>query len=232
MEVAPAVENRQETVTPLQRLSRALSDFFSGLARITALSMLLAPVVILSILLVDIPVRGLDHFFSTPLLKPGNWLNRGALVMSLGPMLVVLFARRFGGDEAARAVTASWGIAAIAAFAEFTYLAPRIAPGDLPSARFTAAFVGSAMLAQYVAAGLYDVMRGGGGWWRAPLYSLLGAYFVQLVIYYPAAYWRADAPWLNWMVTDFGVRAALSVGFLAVYYFMRRRLKPRGGYGG
>jgi len=232
MDIAPAVETRRERDTPLQRLMRALADFAVGLGRLALLTAFLLPVVLLSILTIDMPVRAFDHFFSTEILRPGLWLSRGQLVMALGPMLIVLIARRYGGEEAARVVTAAWAAAAIAAFVEFAYLAPVIEPGDLPTARFAFAFAASAMTGQYVAAALYDVLRGGGAWWRAPLYALLAGYAAHVVIWFAVGYWTSNAPWLNWMVMDFSLKTAMAFAFLPLYRALRRRLKPRGGYGG
>lgn len=227
-----AIEQHRPRETPLQRIWREMRGFAAGITRLAALSLIFTPIILVSFLTIDLPVYALDHFFTTPALKPGNWLTWGQIVVAGGAMVAILIARRFGGDEASRVVIAAWGLAAIAAFAELAYLAPVLSPGDFPSARFLGAFVGTTMLAQLISTGFYDVARGGGAWWRAPFYALLVGYGVQIVIYYPVVYRASGAPWLNWIVVDFAIKAALAAGFLIPYRFFRKRLKPRGGFGG
>ncbi len=232
MEVAPPVESHRERATPMQRLLAAIGGFLVGFTRLAVLTALMLPILIASFLTVDIPVRALDHYFPMEAMRPGNWLSRGDIFMAFGAMAGVLMARRFGGDEAARAITAAWGLAAFAAFAGIAYLAPDLAPGDLPAARYIAAFVLAAMMGQYMAVGLFDVLRGGTDWWRAPLYALLAGYAVHVTLFYGVAYWSSSVPWLNWMATDFALKAAMAVAFLWPYWRLRRGLKPRGGLGG
>ena len=232
MEVAPAVESYRKRETPLQKLRRAMGEFLASLARTLALAALLSLILWSGFLLLDLPVRSLDHLFTTDVLKPGNWLSEGRILLALAPMFVILAARRFGGEEAARAVTAAWTLAAAAVFAGYAYLAPLLEPADLPPARFAAGVAASALLGQYVAAGLYDVLRGGRSWWRAPFYSLLSAYGASAAVYFPAVYWGSGAPWLNWAILDFSFNAILAGCFLAAYRMARRPLRPRGGLGG
>lgn len=233
MEIAAAVETRRPIKeTPLQRLAREARDFGAALVRAALLSALLIPILILAFLTVDLPFRGFDHFFSLPAVKPGNWLSVGYFLMAAGPMLAILIARRFGGDEASRVITASWAIAAFAAFAGVSYLSPALEDGDMPSVAFVVGFVGSSILSQFVAAGVYDITRGREAWWRAPFFAALAAFLAQTFLYFPIAYWTSVAPWLNWMVQDVGLKALLIVAFLGLYRLLMKPLRPRGGYGG
>lgn len=233
MEFAAAVETRRPIKeTPLQRLARETREFFASLVRVLILSALLTPVLIFSFLTVDVPFRGFDHFFGAGPVKPGNWLSLGYFAMAAGPAIVILIARRLGGEEASRVVTASWAIAAFAAFAGVSYLAPTLEEGDFPSVAFVVAFVGSSIVAQFAAAAIYDMTRGREAWWRAPFFAALGAYLIQTAIYFPVAYWTSVAPWMNWMVEDVGLKALVIVVFLGVYRLLMKPLRPRGGYGG
>ena len=233
MEVVAAIETRRPIrETPLQRLGRELRKFAQALLRVTLLSGLLIPILLVAFLTVDIPYRGFDHLFSMGPVKPGNWLSLGYFLMAAVAPLVVLIARRFGGEEASRVVTASWAATAFAAFAGVSYLSPELEDGDMPATAFVVAFVGSSVLSQFVAGGVYDVTRGGGKWWRAPFFALLGAYLVQTSLYFPIAYWKSVAPWMNWMVEDVALKSLLIVGFLGIYRVLMNNLKPRGGYGG
>lgn len=233
MEATSAVEKRRPIrETPAQVLARETTAFVRGLLRMLVLAALLSPVLLFSFLTVDLPVRNFDHLFDAPALKPGNWLSIGGFIMGLGAPLAVLITRRFGGDEASRAVTAAWGVAAVATFAELSYLAPVLDASDFPSVRFVVAFVAAAMLGQYTAIGVYDVTRGGGRWWRAPLIALLSGFAVHSTFYFCVAYWGVGAPWMNWMVSDFAIKAMTAFAFLPIYGLLRKSLRPMGGFGG
>jgi len=233
VEAATAVETRRPIKeTPLEKLARETRRFFASLARVALLAGIIIPILVLSFLTVDIPYRGLDHFFSMGPVKPGNWLSVGYFLMAAVPPIVILIARRFGGEEASRVVTAAWGLAAFAAFAGVSYLSPQLEDGDMPSTSFVVAFVGSSILSQFTAGAVYDITRGGERWWRAPFFALLSSYVAQTSFYFPIAYWGAVAPWANWMVEDIALKSLLIVAFLGIYRILMKRLKPRGGYGG
>ncbi len=233
MDIPAAIEQRRPIKeTPLERLARLTREFFVALARLAMLSMLLLPILIYAFFFVDLPYRGFDQFFGSAMAKPGNWLSLGFLAMALAPFLVILISRRFGGEEASRVVTASWFVAALAAFAGVSYLAPVLESGDLPSVAFVVAFVGSSLVAQFAAAAIYDVTRGSERWWRAPFFSSLAAFVAQAFLYFPIAYWGSNAPWLNWLVQYIALAALGTVAFLGAYWVLMRRLRPRGGWGG
>lgn len=233
MEIATATERRRRRETALERLSRQTGEFFSAFARMLLLAGLLALILLFSFLTADIPFRAFDRLYGgVEALRPSNWLTNGALIMATAPLLAILFTRKWGGDEASRAITAAWTFAALAIFAELSYLAPVLEDGDLPPVRFVVAFVASAMAAQYMAANIYDVARGGGDWWRAPLFAAIGGYLTYGLIYFPSVYWGVKVPWVNWMVSDFAIHMLMAVAFLPVYGALRRKLRPSGGFGG
>lgn len=233
MEAMRAVERRQAKETPLQRLARQSGDAVSALARLAIMALFLTPLLLGAVLTLDIPLRSFDWIFGSAIVvRPSNWLTHGGFIMGLAPLIAILFARKYGGDEASRAVTAAWGLAAVAVLAELSYLAPSLGEADLPGVRFTVAFVAAAMAAQYMAANIYDVTRGGGRWWRAPLYGGLAAALTYAFIYFPALYFGSGVPWLSWMIGDIAIKTVCAVAFLAVYGVMRRSLRPSGGYGG
>lgn len=233
MEAMRAVEKRQPKETSLQRLARRTGDAASAFVRLGVMVFLLTPVLLAAVLTLDIPMRAFDWIFGSAIaVRPSNWLTHGGFIMGFAPLVAILFARKYGADEASRAVTAAWGLAAIAVMAELSYLAPVLGESDLPGVRFTVAFVAAAMAAQYMAANIYDVTRGGGRWWRAPLYGALAGALSYAFIYFPGLYLGAGVPWLSWMIGDIAVKTACAVGFLAVYGLLRRSLRPKGGYGG
>ena len=233
MEASAAVERRKPKETAMQRLARHFGEFSVSMTRMSMLAVILTPILLLAFLTVDLPMRAFDGFFGADtVIRPSNWLSKGGFVMGLAPLVAILFARKYGGDEASRVITASWGLAAIAVFAELSYLAPALEDGDMPTVRFTMLFVASAMAAQYVAVNVYDITRGGARWWRAPLYAALSGYGVYALIYFPGIYMDAGAPWLNWMIGDFAIKTLGAFAFLPVYGLLRKSLRPKGGFGG
>lgn len=233
MDIPAAVEQRRPIKeTPLERLARLTREFFVALARVAMLSGLLLPLLVFAFFSVDLPYRAFDQFFGAAVAKPGNWLSLGFLAMALAPFVVILISRRFGGEEASRVITASWAVAALAAFAGISYLAPVLESGDLPSVRFVIGFVGSSIVAQFAAAAVYDITRGSERWWRAPFFAALVAFVAQAFLYFPIAYWGSNAPWLNWMVQCVAISSLGMVLFLGVYRVLMRSLRPRGGWGG
>ncbi|MEZ5892683.1 MAG: VUT family protein [Parvularculaceae bacterium] len=228
-----AVEKHNPRETAVQRLARQSGEFATSFMRMVMLAAMLTPILLLAIITVDIPFHGFDWLAGEAIAsRPANWLTYGGFFMNFGALLAMLFARKYGGDEASRAITASWGLAAVAVFAELSYLAPRLDDGDLPGVRFTVLFTASAMAGQYIAANFYDVARGAERWWRAPLYGALAGYLVSVLIYFPGVYWGTGAPWLNWMIGDFAIKAFVAICFLPFYGMLRGALRPRGGYGG
>ena len=228
-----AVEKHQPRETAVQRLMRHSGAFATAFMRMLMLAAMMTPILLAAILTVDLPLHLFDRFAGDAIAsRPSNWLSRGGFIMAMAPLLAMLFSRKYGGDEASRAVTASWGLAALAVFAELSYLAPSLNDGDLPGVRFTVVFTSSAMAAQYVAANVYDIARGGARWWRAPLFGALGGYLFYALIYFPGVYWGTGAPWLNWMIGDYAIKALMALAFLPVYGMLRGMLRPKGGYGG
>lgn len=233
MEIPSPVEHRRPfRETPAEKLGREIAAFGVKLFRTASLTAILTPVLLLAFLTFDLPVRNFNVVFDNPILKPSLWLSQGTLIITMMLPMVLLIARRFGGDEASASVTASWGVAAVMTFAGLSAIAPTLETGDMPAMRFIIAFVASTMLGQYLAIGVYDITRGGGPWWRAPLVSCLVGFGVQSVIYFPSAYWKSTEPWLSWMMFDLVVKAAISALFLPVYWMLLKPLRPRGGYGG
>lgn len=233
MESIPAVEHRRPVrETPLERLGREFNKFVAALLRLSLLSALLIPLLVFSFLTVDVRIFAFDHLFSLPNTKPSRWLTVGLAAIAIAPFLVILIARRFGGEEASRVVTASWAISALGAFAGVSYLAPTLSDGDMPSVSYVVAFIGAATISQFTAAAVYDLTRGRESWWRAPLYASICAFVAHTLIYFPIAYWNSNAPWLNWMVLALSFETALAAVFLGLYRAVRKPLRPRGGYGG
>lgn len=226
-------ERRARSLTVREKFLQELRDGLINTGRTLTMAAVLTPLIIAAFLTLDIPVRVFDGLFSLILsAKPSVWMTWGHMFIAFALGVTILFTRRHGGDMASRAVMVAWILVAIAIVFELSVLAPVIERGDFPSARFAGAFVASAMLGQLFAAAFYDVARGGGAWWRAPFYSALLGFAVTTAIYFPTAYWHTSLPWAAWLVGDLMVKTLIALAFLPVYALLRRRLKPRGGYGG
>ena len=233
MTTPEVTENRQERLTALQRLSRNSAEIGNAAVRLGAVAGLIGGTMAVALLLIDVPFRGFDRFFApdTPL-RPSTWLTSGLIVMAISPLIAILCARKLGGDETSRGITAGWSVLAVGVFLELSYLAPVLETGDFPPLRFLLVFIIAAMSSQYMAASIYDVARGGDRWWRAPFYSALGAHLTFSFVYFPGIFVGWRVPWANWLVTYVALAIALSLAFLPIYAFMRASLKPRGGFGG
>lgn len=228
-----AVERtRDDGMTPLQRFVRDAGDFLASLGRLFVLSLFLGVILFSGLMSLDLPIHWFDHWFAAGAQQPSQWLTWGGLYFWLAAMAVVLMARRFGGEEAGRAVTAAWTLAAVGVFAGLSYLAPQLENSDLPRLRAVIGIVASAMAGQFVVAAAYDIMRGGARWWRAPFFALLVGALVHVIIYFPVIYAGFRFPWINWMVADFAFKAVASALFLVPYAMLRDPLRPRGGLGG
>ena len=233
MEDGLVTEQHRTPESAIERALRQAREFAGSFARTAALAMLLLPIILAGVLTADLPFHAFDRFFGAGLAaRPSNWLSLGLFFMAVAPFATILMARKYGGEEASTAITAAWGVAAVAVFAELSILAPSIVAGDLPTVRFVVAFVASAMAAQYVAAAVYDVARGAMQWWRAPFYAGLGAAMAFVVVYFPALYAGTKAPWLNWAIGDLLIKTLIAAAFLPVYGVLRRALRPKGGFGG
>ena len=225
-------ETRRQ-ITPSQKLAQEVQQFLAQCLRIGGMSFVLLIILLSAFLTLDIPVRAIDRVFAPVFqVKPSVWLTWGHLLLAMVPLFGVLFARRCGGEEVSRAVLVAWVILTIFVVIEISLLAPIIENGDFPSARFTIALASSAMLGQLVAIAFYDVARGGGFWWRAPLYAALSGFFITGLIYFPVAYWNSTAPWVQWMVGDFIIKVGLAIAFVPVYGVVKKQWRPLRGYGG
>ena len=226
-------ERRARVLTVREKFLRELRDGLVNSGRTLIMAGVLTTLIVAAFLTLDIPVRVFDGVFSLILsTQPSVWLTWGHMFIALALAVTILFTRRHSGDMVSRAVMVAWIFVAIAIVFELSVLAPVIERGDFPSARFAGAFVASAMLGQLFAVAFYDVARGGGAWWRAPFYSALMGFAVTAAIYFPTAYWQTGLPWAAWLVGDLMVKTLIALTFLPVYGLLRRRFKPRGGYGG
>ena len=228
-----AVEKHNPRETAVERLARTSGAFATSFMRMVVLAALMTPLLLAAILTVDIPLYSFNWLAGDAIAsRPSNWLSIGGFLMGLAPLLAIVVARKYGGDDSSRMVTASWGVAAAAIFAELSILAPSLEDGDLPGVRFTIFFTASAMAAQYMAASVYDISRGGARWWRPPLFAALFGYATYALIYFPGVYAGSGAPWINWMIGDFAIKTLVALAFLPVYGLLRKSLRPKGGYGG
>ena len=223
---------RVQEETAAERFRRESLKFLYHCWQVGRLTLVLIPILGLSALLLDLPLRMYDGLVGgDPAFVASNWLSQGEGLLVLSMFFLVLVTRSYGPDFAIRVQSVSWIVTASLASILLIYLAPELTGDDWPGGRFAAGFLISWFVGQIFAVHFYDLMRGG-KWWRAPLYGLLVGFAVQAAIYFPVVYWDAGVPWISWMVIDFCLKAFLSVLFLGLYWMLRRPLRPYLGHGG
>lgn len=222
--------NQRDTSSRYQ-LERTIGRLADETLTVIAAAAWLLPFVVLSVLTVDLPARLFDGWITAPALRPSLWLSRGDIFAWLGLVTAILVTRRFGGRIAALSLIVSWSVVFVLAVLMFLYLAPRLAPEDLPGWRFTAGFVGSWYAGAWIAINLYDLLRGG-RWWRAPLLAAVFGSITQSVVSFPLLFAGKDLPWGYWLVVNILLQTTLALLFLLPYHGLRRRIRPRPGLGG
>lgn len=225
---------REETAT--DRFNRQLRVFLRGVWKVVRHAMLLVPLLVTCILLLDLPLRLYDGIAGgQDNISPSNWLSWGEGLLVLSLFILICIARCHGAEFASRVMSVAWLMAAAFVAGLLFYLAPQLAPGDLPGTRFMLAFFGSWYFGQLIAVHVYDITRGG-RWWRAPFYGLVFGFGVQCAFYFPAVYMGVgemhNVPWVSWMIIDFWIKALLALAFLPVYRMLKRSLRPVMGLGG
>lgn len=218
--------------TAAAKLRRRLQQFAWQAWLVTRLALILVPLILLSLLLLDIPFRLFDGFVSAePGLLVSNWLSRGGALLSSSMFFLMLVTRRYGSVFTGRLVGLAWLVSAGVSIAMLIYLAPVLTPADMPSGRFVTGFLLSWYMGQLFAVYTYDYTRGG-HWWRAPLYGGVFGFAVQTAIYFPAVYAESEAPWFSWMIMDFALKCTFCVAFLPVYYWLKGLVPPYLGVSG
>lgn len=217
---------RRREETAAQKLRRDFLKFLYQSWLIGRLAFLLVPLLFISILMLDLPLRLYDGVVGgDPVLSASNWLSRGEGMLAFSVFFLILVTRSYGVGVVTKVHGLSWALSAGLASALLVYLAPQLSTDDWPSGRFAVGFLASWFLGQLFAVNIYALMRGG-KWWRAPLYGALFGFALQGAIYFPVVYWQSSVPWLNWLVMDFSIKAFLSVLFLLLYAVLRRALRP------
>jgi hypothetical protein len=218
-------EHRPRDVSAIARLRKQFAVAITKFIRAVQLSAILGVFMVACLLFLDLPARIFDIFTSgNSAIMPSNWLSQGEAFMPLSVFYLILVARRHGGEVATQVAWLSWVMAILILSVLLIYMAPELNADDYPDMRFVAGLAGSWLLGQLVAVSIYDVTRGG-KWWRSPLYGALFGFAVQTAVYFFVIYFETTAPWLNWMVADFCIKAVMAVAFLAVYYPLRRSVR-------
>ena len=162
---------------------------------------------------------------------PADGLTLGYLLLPTTFFAIQLTNRRYGPGYAFAQVVTSWLAAAIGLLLARLYLPDLNLPNPFPDARIFGAFALALFLAQTAAIIVFDGARGP-RWWSAPLFSSLWGGAIFCGIFYPVAYFGVSAPWLNDMLLNLGLMAAMAIALIAPYWLLRPLVRPLPGYGG
>ena len=144
-----------------------------------------------------------------PQLQPGYWLTNGHFFVALMFLVLNLTNRRYGAAYATAQVALVWLILGGLVYYYFAYSDQPFTTRPLPPVRTSAAFVVALLTAQFLSISIFDWTRGR-PWWRAPLYATLWGSAAFCSVFYPAAKYGIGVPWINQMVTHFGLMVLMS----------------------
>ena len=212
--------------TEMARLKKRAVWLLRRALLLLRLSIMIVPIILLSVIQLDLPFRSFDVFSGTSSeLAISNWLSKGDLLLTSSYLLLVLMVRSHGAVFIGRLVGLSWLISAFLIMILLIYMAPELSATDMPSFRFLTGFLLSWYFGQLFAVYTYDYTRGG-KWWRAPLYAGVVGFLVQVCIYFPIVYSHTNVPWVSWAIVDFAMKLILIVIALPIYSRLRRFFRP------
>ena len=176
--------------------------FYSGRVFAPALALLaMAIVIVISNILVAYPVELL--LFQINL---ADWLTYGAFSYPL-IFLVTDLTNRIGGPAKARQVALS-GFA-LGVVLSLVFADPRIAVAS-----------GTAFLCgQFLDIALFHRLRNG-DWWKAPLFSSIGASVLDTVLFFSIAFAGTGLPWMGWAIGDLGAKLVMVAVLLPAFRFL------------
>jgi len=195
------------------------------------LALLLFPILAVAALTPDLPLRWFDGWISSASLKPSSWVTVADFWFLISMFVMILMARRVGGDLVSHAQGFAWLILVVASFAMIVLLAPTLTAEDLPNGRPILGLALAWYAGPLVAVQIYVLTRGG-QWWRAPLLGGLFGVIVQTSLYFPIAFPQTGVPWLLWWAMDLTIKTFAVALFVLFYGAMRRRIVPRPYLGG
>ncbi len=181
----------------------------------------------------DQTVTWLDSLLaaSQPQFRPSAWLTAGHLILPLMFFVISLTNRRYGAGMATAQVVAAWGVLGGLVYDAFSGSGVGGAALNLPPVRTCVSFVVALVFAQFVAINVFEWTRGH-PWWRAPLYAGLWGAAAYCFVFYPSARYGLGVPWVNQMITHFGLMAGTAFVLLVPYHLLRPVIKPLPGLGG
>ena len=176
--------------------------FFAQRFFAPALALLaMAIVIVISNILVAYPVELL--LFQVNL---ADWLTYGAFSYPL-IFLVTDLTNRIGGPTKARQVVLS-GFA-LGVVLSLVFADPRIAVAS-----------GTAFLCgQFLDIALFHRLRNG-DWWKAPLFSSIGASVLDTVLFFSIAFAGTGLPWMGWAIGDLGAKLVMVAVLLPAFRFL------------
>ncbi len=130
-----------------------------------------------------------------------DWLTWGAFTYPVAFLVTDLTNRRFGSRAARRVAVVGFMIAVVLSIWLAT---PRIALAS-----------GAAFLtAQLLDVAVFDRLKDGGAWWRAPFVSSSLASAWDTVLFFSLAFAFTGLPWVTWAIGDFAAKMTMALVLL------------------
>lgn len=217
-------------LTGRERAIKILKQSLGALVRLIGLALLLVPFQLMGVVTLDLPLSMFDSLAPQEGLAASRFMSQGEGYLMLVLLAVLLMTRRWGSQLTGKVIMVSWLLTIVFLTMLIVDLAPDLASEDFPKPRFVGSLIGSWLIGQLIAVGIYDLVRGG-SWWRAPFFGAAIGFAVQAAIYFPGAFAGTGAPWPWWMAVSLFLTTLISAVFLPFYGPIRRFIRPVPGLG-
>ena len=133
-----------------------------------------------------------------------DWLTWGAFTYPVAFLVTDLTNRRLGPALARRVVYAGFALGVVLSLYTST--------GRIALASGTAF-----LCAQLLDVWLFNRLRGGSSWWRAPAVSSAVASALDTVLFFSLAFAFTGLPWVTWAAGDYGAKLVVAAAMLVPF---------------
>jgi uncharacterized PurR-regulated membrane protein YhhQ (DUF165 family) len=161
----------------------------------------------------------------------GHPLSLGLVLMPATLFAIHLANRRYGAAYASAQILLAWAVSAATLPFTLAYLSSLNGSTPLPSLREIEGFGAALFVAQFVAAWVFDRVRGR-RWWTAPFISSVIGGAILSFAGYPAAYYGTGMEWTQPMWSYLWLTIGVAAVLLLPYWMLRRVVPPTSGFNG